>query len=331
MRRVLQLLCVCCVALGFASTAQAQAYQNGPPPKHRLVLRDTTVFRQNPLGLITDAKLTYRYRLYESQKVALRDNFIGVGISPVLSGAFSRVGAYVEMQPASFLQLWANYEWVYYYGISNFLQSMPDATGEMSDSLIEERGALEKNDPLKNYESDGWQLNVGATLQFRVDLPKLGGGLVVRDLFRAGSGDFKTKIRNGQRDRVYYDIVNDLVVQNGGWFAVNDVDVAFQKNVNDRGGQLTTGFRWTLSAPFYTKDAFSDGVVRTTGNGPTHRVGPLIAYTFYQEDGRKFNAPTVLVLMNWWLKHEYRTGRDVASAMPYFVLGFSFSGDFLGQ
>jgi hypothetical protein len=327
MRRLLQLICVLCVTAGLSSTASAQAYQNGPPPQHRLVLRDTTVFRLNPLGLITDARLTYRFRLFESQKVAFRDNFIGIGLAPAVSGAFARVGAYVEVQPTSFLQLWANYEAVSYFGASDFFQSFPDAMSDYSDTVIKARGELEKTDPLKNYSTTGSQFNVGGTLQFRVDLPSLGGGIIARDLFRASQGHYK--LRAG--DRVYYDIVSDVLTENHGWYVVNDVDFGFQKAMNARGASLVAGVRWTLTAPFYSEKAFADGNIQTTGNGPTHRVGPLFAYTFYQEDGRRFNAPTVLLLLNWWVKHEYRTGLDVSSAMPYFILGFSFSGDFLGQ
>ncbi|HSN97988.1 MAG TPA: hypothetical protein VLS89_06805, partial [Candidatus Nanopelagicales bacterium] len=44
-----------------APEAAAQTYRDGPPPQHRIVYRDLTLFRWNPLGLITDGRIAYRY------------------------------------------------------------------------------------------------------------------------------------------------------------------------------------------------------------------------------------------------------------------------------
>lgn len=320
MARCLCLLAAVFALLGSVTDAQAQAYQNGPPPKNRLLLRDLTVFRWNPIGLITDARVTWRFRLYEHESMALRDNFVGLGLAPVVSGGFARVGAFVEVAPLSMLQLWANYEVVQYYGSSGFLQSWPDAaSANYSDSEQERLADLPKGDAQRNYAASGTQLNLGATLQLKV------GPVIARALPRAILPHYK--LRTG--DRVFYDIFNDVLTGNDSWYFVNDLDLAYMLPLGDKGRQLVAGVRWTMTAPFYAAKDFADGTVQTTGNGPTHRLGPLFAYTFFQNDGAMFNAPTIVLVLNWWLKHEYRTGRDVSQAVPYFVLGFSFSSDFL--
>lgn len=135
-----------------APEANAQAYRDGPPPQHRIVYRDLTLFRWNPLGLISDARITYRHRLYRSDKLAFRDNFIGVGIAPALSGGFLRGGPTIEFQPASFLQLWGIYEYIGYFGAFNFLQSYPTADAsriDYSDTELKRRGALANDDLAK--------------------------------------------------------------------------------------------------------------------------------------------------------------------------------------
>jgi hypothetical protein len=53
----------------------------------------------------------------------------------------------------------------------------------------------------------------------------------------------------------------------------------------------------------------------------------MVAYSFWKGRGGAFDDPTVLAVLGWWLDHRFRTGADVSQAMPYFVLGFSFTGD----
>jgi hypothetical protein len=73
-----------------------------------------------------------------------------------------------------------------------------------------------------------------------------------------------------------------------------------------------------------------DGAVSTAEiNDGTHRVGPLVAYTLYDEPGGRTNRPTIIGILNWHTQHPYRTGRDISPALPYFVVGYSISGDLL--
>ncbi|AKT37478.1 hypothetical protein [Chondromyces crocatus] len=298
-----------------APDARAQAYRDGPPPEHRIVYRDLTLFRWNPLGLITDGRLTYRYRLYESESVALRDNFISVGVAPSLSGAFARIGPTVEIQPASFLQLWGLYEVIGYFGAFNFLQSFPSAANaNYSDSELSRRNGLESGDPLKNYSTTGTQLILGANLQFKV------GPVAARNLLRVGRPDMK--IRGG--DRVFYDIFYDLLVGDGGWWYSNDTDVLVQGLDNS----LSVGLRWTTAQALYSDDHFAPGDSRPSAPGAIHRIGPVAAYTFKQPDGAAIE-PTLLLVLNWWLKSPYRTGQDVSQGVPYIVAALNITGDLL--
>lgn len=304
-------------ALATAPDADAQSYRDGPPPKHRIVYNDLTLVRLNPLGLITDARFVYRHRLYESQKLALRDNFIGIGLAPSLSGAFARVGPTIQFQPASFLQIWGLYEVIGYFGAFNFLQSYPTADAskaDYSDSELARRGKLEKGNPEKNYGTTGTQLLLGANLQFKF------GPVVARDLFRAGRADMK--LRDG--DRVYYDIFYDLLTGDRSFWYANDTDVLVQ----GLGNRLSVGVRWSTARAFYNAEHFAPGDDSTRAPGAIHRVGPIAAWTFKQPDGARFE-PTLLLVLNWWLQSPYRTGQDVSQAFPYTVIALNITGDLL--
>ena len=64
-------------------------------------------------------------------------------------------------------------------------------------------------------------------------------------------------------------------------------------------------------------------------NQATERVGPIVAYTFYDEPGGRVNRPTLIGILNWHTQHPYRTGQDVTQALPYIVVGYQVSGDLL--
>jgi hypothetical protein len=300
-----------------APDSNAQAYRDGPPPQHRVVYRDLTLFRWNPLGLISDARITYRYRLYKSESLAFRDNFIGVGIAPALSGAFLRGGPMLEFQPTSFLQLWGIYEFIGYFGAFNFLQSYQtaDATRvNYSDTELERRGDLPSGDPDKNYSTTGTQLLFGGNLQFKF------GPVVVRDQIRFGRANMD--LRPG--DRAYYDIFYDLLVGNRGFWMSNDADLLYQA----LDSRLTFGIRYTAGQAFYKPEHFATGDNQNNGPVSIHRAGPLVAWTFKKPDGASIE-PTVLLVLNWWLKSPYRTGQDVSQAVPYIVAAFNITGDLL--
>lgn len=308
----------------FAMTASAQnTLQVKPPstttppvvvPKDQVVYRSTNIFRYNPLGLITDNQIAWRHRLYKDDSVVLRDNFFGLGLTPQVSAGYARIGALFELQPLSVLRLWGNAEVVGYFGTFGLFQSFEHATSDYSDSEISRRGALPDGNALKNGPTYGTQLTAGADLQFKV------GPIAARNLFRLVRGDYA--MRDG--DTVYYDQFYDVLAANGGAFVSNDTDILF---ITDFG--LIAGLRFNTTMPFYGPEQFADGIVREHTNGPTLRGGPLVTYTFFDDDRVIWNKPTVLVSTQWYALHRWRTGADVSQLVPYVVVGLQFSGDLL--
>ena len=111
-----------------------------------------------------------------------------------------------------------------------------------------------------------------------------------------------------------YDATQDLVLPDRGWAMINDLDLGAQA------GKVIAGVRYT----------YADALHGTGGPGdlPTHRVGPLFAYTFHDRPaGTRFNRPTLLALVQWHAQHPWRAGARQTAAYPLIALALQFDGD----
>jgi hypothetical protein len=234
-----------------SSLVHAQIPSEQGPPLHRIVHKSTAFVRVNPLGLGYDGRFSYRLRLYESDSKALRDNFVGIGVAPTVSPVFLRVGPYVEFNPVSVFGLWATLQFVQYFGTFDLLQGYPGAQSVFSDSAIKANSA-------NRLTASGWELTLGANLQFKV------GPVLVRSLARVVNGNLS--LRSG--DTVHYDQLYDVLAPNRGWLLTNDLDVVYQ----GLGNRLIAGARYSFIAPFYDSTRHVD---------PPGR----------ERDGRQLDAP----------------------------------------
>lgn len=295
-----------------ATPSSAQMLSDMAPPQHRIVHRNTFAVRINPLGLIYDGRLSYRHRLFESPSVALRDNFVGIGVAATASPAFGRVGGYVEVQPLTVFGLWATYDVQKYFGTFNLLQSFPSQNSEFSDQTIRDLGGLPQGDAGRPYGGFGTNLTLGANLQLQL------GPIVVRDGARLIQPRFT--LRTG--DTTLYDQLYDVLLPNGRFTLINDLDVLWRTNWG-----LAAGLRYTASVPFYGPENVPTG--QAPIDNSSHRAGPFITYRFFDDDGAAFNQPTLALVINWWLKHRYRTGAEISAGLPYIALAFNVVGDLL--
>ncbi|MFT3706177.1 MAG: hypothetical protein QM817_00790 [Archangium sp.] len=290
---------------GFAS---AQMLYDQAPPQHRIVHRNTLALRYNPLGLLYDGRFMYRLRLYESDSKVLRDNFIGVGVAPTMSPAFLRIGPYAEFSPLSMFNVWAMVQFVQYFGSFDLLQGFTGAQATFSDSAI-------KANRDNRVATNGWELTLGANFQAKVSY------ILIRSMARMVNGNMALK----PGDTVYYDQFYDVLAPNRGWTFTNDLDLLFQGFEN----KFIAGARYTMTIPLYDPARHYDPNSTENVDNGMHRVGPFIGYTFRIQDGATFNTPTVFILVQWWLKHRFRTGVDTPTALPLMGIGFQMTGDFL--
>lgn len=292
----------------------ASAQEVRPQPEVELRYQSLTAARVNPLGLVSMFDLTLRARLHEHESAILTQNYAGIGMTGGLSPAWGRVGVLAELTPLTILRLYASYEIVGYFSTFNLFASFPSPFSDFSDTGIKDQS---NQAGTASYDTYGGQLTLGATVQVKL------GPIAARNLFRAGHVSFR--MRDG--DRVFYDQLSDMLLPNDGWYLINDVDVL---GLFDFG--LAIGARWTYSHSFLEAQHYAPldnpAVVPETD---IHRLGLLAAWTIEDNQGARFDRPTLILIAQWHLVHRYRTGADVHVGLPYIALAFQFTGDLLSE
>jgi hypothetical protein len=275
-------------------------------PLHRIEYSSLLGGRINPIGLEERFDLYYRLRLYDDPAPIFRDAALGIGFTPTINPAATRLGATAEFRPLTVLLLSAGYYWVGYYGTFRQLQSWNSPYADFSDSTMEERSETEA------YATTGTEFQLRAQL-----LGKLGPIVVRNDL-----NVYSTYLDTRDGERLFYDQRLDLLRSTGAFSLTNDSDVLLMTDFG-----FIAGARFNVSHHFYRDSDFLPGEAIEDPNGPIMRLGPVLAYRFFDEPGEAFNQPTILAIVNWHLKHRWRTGLDTHQALPYIALAFSFSGE----
>ncbi|MCW5802436.1 MAG: hypothetical protein KIT31_08615 [Deltaproteobacteria bacterium] len=344
MRRVVAAVVVLGALAGRAS-AEAEEVQgkevqgkytgvDAPPPGGwRLMLSDLTILRLNPIGLETRGRFGLQKRLYASEKKISKNNFAFVGAYPKLNPANASFGVGGELQPVSMFNLRAMAEVQQYFGTFGFLQSFTSPTKNYSDAQID---ALETVPGRAPQATNLFHIGIAPTLQAKV------GPIAVRTLVQLDYWDLN--IRAG--DTVAYEPTYDTLLPDGGWTLSTDTDVLY----TGRPG-LAIGLRHSFVHAFYGDKHFADRDLSADenkqqaaafGDRNSHqRLGLFAAYTMRDRGPSKFNKPTVVLILSWYLDHRWRLGAPAQlrpgetagdftnRAVPYFLLGYAFESDFL--
>ena len=269
-----------------------------PIAQHRIVYESTLGARINPIGIEEQLVLGLRERLFESDSLALRDNYVSVALTPTLSPAVTRFGGQIELKPLSILSLTAGFYQVGYLGSFGTLQSYPNGKSDYSDTSL-----TKGKDAGKNYPAGGYEVHLKA-----MALGKL-GPIVIRSEPNA----FYTNVglRNG--DTVYYGPRLDLLMPDKGWVLTTDEDIVYLSSFG-----LIAGGRFSTQSTFLDEPHDSASVMR---------LGPLLAYTIFDHPNASFNKPTLIGICQWYLQHPYRTGQDIGQGIPFVILAFRFEGE----
>lgn len=273
-----------------------------PIPMDRLYLASLTLVRYNPLGLETQNRLVFQHRLQDSESLLRRDTFASLAASLKLNPSYLKAGPIIELQPFTVINVRAGYEFLQYFGSLGYLRSYPDATRDYSDDT-------RKLTKAAAYSTSGHHLYVEPMLMAKV------GPIAMRS--KVAIEYWSLKLHGG--DHLFYDATLDTLVPNDGWVVTNDTDLVYMA------GRLTVGARFSGVWPQNTAEDFGGKDAPAGFQGNHHmRLGPLAAFSFTTREYSSFNKPTLLAIAGWYLDHQSREG-----ALPYLVLGFSFSSDFL--
>ena len=278
--------------------------------RHKWVYSTLLALRYNPLGATLDFSTGHRMQLVDKDSTLFRDSFLQTGARLFTTPAYTRIGPRIDFQPLVLLKISAGYAFVGYYGTFGLMQSFPSVTSDYSETRLDEL-----SDAGENYQVTGKLADVGAKLQAKV------GPIAVRTQATFYWADMD--LRDG--DQVWYDQFSDILFPKRGWVVTNDADaIVF---VPDTG--LKVAVRYSLAHAFYKSDNFGPGEPITQPNGPHHRIGPGLIYTFFDRPEQRFNKPTAVLLTQWFIQHRYRTGAETSQGLPQITLAFKFEGDLL--
>ncbi len=293
--------------------AQADPTAAPLPPKYRIAYSNLTAIRVNPLGLENRTTVGYEQRLWNDPGVLTRDAYVGLKLAPILNPALVRLGAQIEVKPAAVLALRAGMFFKGWFGSFQQLDAFATPTAEHCD------------DCMKDHAEAG--TTVGATTGFESELGALAQVKVGPIALRHDAAFFYADA-DTPGAAVHYDSRLDMLVPDAGYSTTQDTDLLY---VTDFG--LAAGARFSAIHAFYRDTDYLPGEATENPNTPALRLGPAIAYTFFEEPGASFDKPTLILLSQWWLEHRYRTGAADGSsqALPYIALAFRFEGRLWGS
>jgi hypothetical protein len=249
-------------------------------------LRNQSAARVNPYGLFDEIRIGWRQRTLRSLRAST-----AVGLNASVSPAFARAGVYAEYAFPG-VELFGIYEAGGYFGPLG-LHSFPTAGGARysEDDLA--------HDPV--YPAAMQQLIAGTLVHVEA------GPFI----FSSNSRFVFQQVAIREGDRVFYDWNWDILFPNKGWIYVNDIDALVQPIRHFR-----VGVRYDITHAFYSS---ADAATNDT----TQRIGPIASYVFSEHERAAFNAPTIALVVNWWIEHPYRAD----SALPYLGLAFTFKSN----
>ncbi len=255
----------------------------------------------NPLGLVELATVTYRKPLYKSESPLFATNFVEASVLGASTPAYGFVGLQTQLQPLSILRLRARAEVIGFYGNFGHIARFDSVNADYSDTRLDEIG-----DADENSSTVGVRLTLSALFQVAVKQ------VALRSHLQATHVNLKLE----ENERFYYSPQFDYLVEDGGWFVQNDLDLVWLFPSG-----FVAGVRMNSSFAIY-----SDDVADEDPNGPSHRIGPLVAWPFFEGEGRVQRA-TAIGLANWYVKNRFRAGQDVSQAIPYVAVALQLEGD----
>jgi hypothetical protein len=275
--------------------------------KNLLHYENLSAFRLNPLGLVNVFGLGYRRVLWDRPGPIYENTYAELKLSTLLAPPYARVGPEIAFTPFAFVRVAARYEFATYWNAFGILQSFPTATADTSPKAL-------KDGADTSYATTGHVVTLQGTLQARWR------NVAARSELTAAWS--KLDLRDG--DVVFQEPATDVLTPNDSWVLVNDVDLAY---LFDSG--LVLGARYTVTHAIYEDRHFAAGEQPSNPNTPMHRVGPVVAYRFFERPGARVENVSIFMLAQWWAAHRYRTGQAVSPAMPYLVVGVQFEGQLL--
>jgi hypothetical protein len=295
------------------SSLSAQAEESVAPsvdqpssdiPRHRVYYESLAALRYNPLGMQQRMTIGYRMRLMDkpSDDLLFGDSYAWLGVTGIQTPAYMRVGPWARIMPIALLRLQAGYEVARYNGGLDQMLTWDDPSNvDFSDAGIETLAA------------DGTLKAMGSVFTLEARLQAKAGPVAVRATL--ARYDYSYAVDGF----AFYDQTLDILAPTDGVVTMGDFDLLYVAT-----DQVTVGAR---SSHTRSQAEFAANDSEALRAASIDRTGVLVAYKFKSDLGSRFDQPTVYMISQWHINHEYRAGQEVNRAVPYVAVGFAFTGD----
>ena len=217
---------------------------------------------------------------------------VGISIRPLISITQFRPGLDLEISPFPYLKILAGYERAYYL---QSLFTFRNASSDWSDGSRSRSSGI-------SARADFFHASLHAKIPIK--------SFIFRNQFKLSYAKFDVQ----GNDEIVYDELLDIPLPIEGLSYTNEFDALYVPN-----SKWIFGLRYTTSKALVDEDP----------NGSTHRVGPLVSHVFYAKHGALVDSISGFILLNWYIKHRFRTGLEVSPLLPYSAIGFTVTGTFL--
>jgi hypothetical protein len=202
-----------------------ETVESEQPAGNQVHVLSSFALRAIPIGTQLNVDGGYRFSLFDSDSMLLKDTYVEAGATTFNSPSYFWGGGYIEAVPVAVLQLRASAHWMNYYGTFGYLH-MPANPDEPDWSL----DALD-GDASAGQSSSGYVLTAEATLRAKV------GNIVamVPFQFRHISMDV---------DENYYESTFDMLLEPDDQMWTARPMLAYVFVLEDFDSWILTGARW---------------------------------------------------------------------------------------
>lgn len=267
--------------------------------KQGLFYRHLLGGRLNPPGALSELMLGYRHQFSDEGGPLFNDTYLGLFLHTKIVPMCAGLGASAELQPLTILRVRASYHSWRLCGETGGVTALDSANVDLG-SLAKQH--MQRGGNAKVVD----QLSLTTFLQARV------GKFAFRDELLI---EYARLNPNQPASSYYYTAAHDTLVHNADVVAVNNLD-AFASL--DSGVLL--GTRYTVT---YVPQQHQDA--RQSTMETQHRAGPLVGYTLWNRPGTSVEAPMLVGVVNWYVKHPYRA-TSASRWTPYVAVALLMSG-----
>lgn len=297
-------------ALGLLSLCSSPAWAKAPSDskeasskaeptasKNQLLWSARAVLRAEPMGLLLNAAIGYKRKLFNRDGLLFRDSHFALQGTLAASPTFSFVGARVVFEPLAVLRLWAGYEVGGHFGVINSLRGL-----NRSELKLPAQAQFDFIDNAPKRSTMQHRMTLAGRLQAKYK----------RFAARYEAAGQRYQLFDPQGKVAWFNATLDILVPTRGWSLRQDADLLFELKPN-----LFLATRYTQITAYH-EDLNRPIAIR--------RLGPAVVWRRPAKKSARVDANTWFAMVQWHLSHPFRNGKVKSPAVPMVLLGWAIQG-----